>query len=73
MSVLTVRDAADRVTQNFDGRLGQVLILIRRTRLAEVPLDLVGRHGQLVLAGLDQELLALLAQAGPEGVDHQLH
>jgi hypothetical protein len=36
MSVVTVRDAADRVTQNLDGRLGQVLIVVRRTRLPEV-------------------------------------
>jgi hypothetical protein len=33
----------------------------------------VGRHRELFLAGLDQEAIALLAQAGAEGVDHQLH
>ena len=36
MSVVTVRDAADRVTQNLHRRLGQILIVVRRTRSAEV-------------------------------------
>ena len=36
MSVVTVRNAADRVTQNLDARLRQILIIVRRTRLAEV-------------------------------------
>jgi len=36
-------------------------------------LDLVGRDGELFLASLDQETVALLAQAGAEGVGHQLH
>src|SRR5262249_35773547 len=33
----------------------------------------VGGDGQLPVAGADDEALALLAQAGPEGVDDQLH
>jgi hypothetical protein len=33
----------------------------------------VGGDGELLVAGLDDEPLALLAQAGPERVDDELH
>src|SRR5579885_2970031 len=36
MSVVTIRNAADRVTQNLDRRLRQILIVVRRKGLAEV-------------------------------------
>jgi hypothetical protein len=36
-------------------------------------LNLVSRDGELLIAGPYQELLALLSEAGPEGVDHELY
>ena len=36
MSVVPVRDAADRVTEDFDGRLRHVFVVVRRAGLAEV-------------------------------------
>jgi hypothetical protein len=52
----------------FDGVGGEV-----GPRGQEDALDLVGRDGQLLVAGLDEEAVALLAQAGPEGVAEKLH
>src|SRR5579885_3498292 len=36
MGVVAVGDAPDRVAQDFDGRLGQVLVVVRRARLPQV-------------------------------------
>src|SRR6516165_9235351 len=36
VGVVPVGDAPDRVPQDFDGRLGQVLVVVRRARLPQV-------------------------------------
>ena len=36
MGVVTIRDSAYGMTKYFDGRLGDVLVVIRRTRFAKI-------------------------------------
>jgi hypothetical protein len=54
MGVMTIGDAADRMAKNFDGRLREMLIVVRRTRFTQI-LEFPGllRTGLNVHPGLD--------------------
>ena len=51
MSIVTVRDASHGMAKDFDGRLGEMLVVIRRTSLAKI-----FEHPGLFFSGLDTRL-----------------